>query len=248
MASKQTNETKDNRKRAFAWLVYPTERYVKEHYPDCEYDGADGWGTIDDDAWIGTLKGTMWKGFISPLHYKDKVEGENKIKKPHWHILIFFGTNAKKNWDTQIKPKVSEIFGQNGFTTKLDIQSVQGYARYLCHIDNPEKAQYNKNDVIAFGGSDYTMSINTTEDNARVQREIIGFIKDNNVLYFNNLVDWCMANNEEWYQFLTKNCYFIREYLKSKNAEMNGRLNEQTYVLTHEEVKEFEEYLKSKQN
>lgn len=212
---------KDDRKRCFAWIVYPTERYVREHCPDCQYDGSDGWGTIDNDEWIGNLKGTMWKGFISPLHYKDKVEGENKIKKPHWHVMIMFGTNAKKSWDRQIKPVVTEIFGEKGYTQKINIQSPQGYARYLCHIDNPEKAQYNKDDVICFGGSNYLMTINTTEDNARVQREIIMFIKDNDVLFFNNLVDWCLENNDEWYHFLSKNCFFIKEYLKGRYAEIS---------------------------
>lgn len=235
---KNENQKEDNRKRVFAFFVYPSKEYIEKLCPDCQYDGAEGYGTAEE-GWIDTLKGTMWKGFVSPLHYKD-MDGEH-YKKPHWHVILMFGQNAKKDWDTQIKPVLAEFLG-NSFTNPVVIQSTQGYARYLCHIDNPEKAQYDKQDVIAFGGADYMTTINCVEDNTRIQKEIILFIKENNVLYFNNLVDWCMLNNEEWYYFLSKNCYFIREYLKAKHAETKSQLAEQCHVLTHAEYEKFIEY------
>lgn len=198
MATKKTTEkkTEDNRARAFATIIYPD--------------------SLPAD-WLERLKGTMWKGFVSPLHDKDVNEGGTP-KKPHYHVLIMFDGNSKKNYDTQIKPVFEKCF-ENGFAGREEIQSTQGYARYLCHLDNPEKAQYDKNDVIAFGGANYITTINCAEDNSRIQKEILAFIDDNGVMYFHNLVSWCMSNNEEWYQFLSKNCYFTREYLKSKNAE-----------------------------
>lgn len=216
--------TTDNRKRVFAFPVYPTKEYLDKHYPECQYDGRVGYGTIENQEFlVNAMRSTMWKGFISPLHWCDLDEdASGKIKKPHWHVMIMFGQNSKKDWDTQINPVLDEVLGEKGHGGNINVASAVGYARYLCHIDNPEKAQYDKKDVIAFGGADYLTTINCAEDNNRIQKEIIRFINEYDVLYFNRLVDWCMDNNEEWYQFLSKNCYFIREYLKAKNAEMNS--------------------------
>lgn len=196
MATSKTNKKTDDRARVFATVVYP--------------DSAPA-------DWQDRLKATMWKGFISPLHDKD-LNADGTPKKPHYHVLIMFGTNSKKSYETQIKPVFESCF-EKGFAGREIVVSPQGYARYLCHIDNPDKAQYNKNDVVCFGGADYITTINCAEDNNRIQKEIISFIEDNEVMYFHHLITYCIANNEEWYQFLTKSCYFTREYLKSKNAE-----------------------------
>lgn len=197
----------DDRKRSFATVIYP------ESLP------AD---------WLDRLRATMWKGFVSPLHDKD-LNADGTPKKPHYHVLIMFNQNSKKNYETQIKPVFEQCF-ENGFAGRVEVISTTGYARYLCHIDNPEKAQYSKDDVIAFGGADYLTTINCAEDNLRIQDEILDFIDDNDILYFHNLIQIARKTNREWYQFLLKNCYFTREYLKSKNSEyvnvMSGRTKE----------------------
>lgn len=197
----------DDRKRNFATVIYP-----ESLPPD----------------WLDRLRSTMWKGFVSPLHDKD-LNADGTPKKPHYHVLIMFNQNSKKSYETQIKPIFEQCF-EKGFAGRVEVISTTGYARYLCHIDNPEKAQYNKSDIISFGGADYLSTINCAEDNLRVQDEILDFIDDNDVLYFHNLIQIARTTNREWYQFLLKNCYFTREYLKSKNAEyvnvMNGRTKE----------------------
>lgn len=222
MATKKTTSTQkkhDDRDRVFATIIYP------ESLPS---------------DWLERLKATMWKGFVSPLHDND-MNADGTPKKPHYHVLIMFGGNSKKNYDTQIKPVFDKVF-ENGYAGRELIISANGYARYLCHIDNPEKAQYSKSDVISFGGADYITTINCIEDNNRVQKEIISFIEENNVLYFHHLVQYCIANNEEWYQFLSKNCYFTREYLKAKNAEyrdlMYGRHIDTLKTKKNEETNE----------
>lgn len=189
-------EKKDTRARAFATVIYP-----ESLPPD----------------WLERLKGTMWKGFVSPLHDKD-VNADGTPKKPHYHVLIMFDGNSKKNYDTQIKPIFEKCF-EKGFAGREEVMSTVGYARYLCHLDNPEKAQYSKQDVTSFGGANYITTIGCAEDNDRIQREILEFIETNDVMYFHKLVIWAMENNDEWYQFLSKHCYFIREVMKSKNAE-----------------------------
>lgn len=195
MSEKEKNK-KDNRDRVFATVIYP------ESLPS---------------DWLDRLRATMWKGFVSPLHDKD-INEDGTPKKPHYHVLIMFGQNAKKNYETQIKPVFEECF-EKGFSGREIIRSATGYARYLCHIDNPEKYQYRKDDVISFGGANYSVTINCAEDNDRIQNEILDFIEDNQIMYFHQLVAIVRKDNKEWFNFLMKSCYFTREYLKSKNAE-----------------------------
>lgn len=85
------------------------------------------------------------------LHDKDTYEkdqtNENtgeiehkkgEIKKAHWHVLITF-VNPRS--DTTIK----EIIGNE----KIHIEKSSFYqmARYLIHMDNPNKYQYKKQDI-----------------------------------------------------------------------------------------------------
>ena len=57
-----------------------------------------------------------------------------------------------------------DIFEKIGGVGCQRINVVRGYARYLCHLDNPEKAQYNISDVISLGGADYQEVISLASD------------------------------------------------------------------------------------
>ena len=117
---------KDERKRNYATLVYP--------------DSA-------PENWQEILSELKIPVFISPLHDKD-VNADGKPKKPHYHVQFIF--DGKKS-DDQFK----EIIAKFGGVGVEDVQSLRGYARYLCHLDNPDKAQYNTSMVKALGGADY---------------------------------------------------------------------------------------------
>ena len=121
---------KDSRVRLWATVVYP------ESAPD---------------NWLSIIGDMMIPCYISPLHDKD-FNADKTPKKPHYHVFMIF--EGKKS-RTQIK-EIVERFGGVG---QENILSKRGYARYLCHLDNPEKAQYNTDDVRSFGGLDYESDI-----------------------------------------------------------------------------------------
>lgn len=85
--------------------------------------------------------------YLSPLHCND-VKEDGTPKKAHWHILIkFHGLKSQLQVSQLLEP----------FTICLPIvvnDEIQ-YARYLIHADNPEKAQYNKDEVLSNGDYDY---------------------------------------------------------------------------------------------
>jgi len=53
---------------------------------------------------------------------------------------------------------------------------MRGYARYLCHLDNPEKHQYSRDDVKAFGGADYDEITQLETDKVKLCSEMETFI------------------------------------------------------------------------
>lgn len=165
--------------------------------------------------WIEILSNYHVPCFISPLHDKDiNPTGENK--KPHYHVLIFLeGPREPSYFD-----KIIKSIGGVGLEV---ISSLRGYARYLCHLDNPEKAQYKIEDVKAFGGACYSTVINLASDKYRLIKEMISFCSEQGIDSYSDLLDWSMVNREDWFQCLCDNgTYVIKEYLKSKTWKCNN--------------------------
>lgn len=147
--------------------------------------------------------------FVSPYHDKDKnPHGEDK--KPHWHILFMF--DGVKSVE-----QIQEICMQLCSVGQENVASTRGYARYLCHLDNPDKAQYDINDVLSFGGADYRDIIGLPSDKYLIISEMMDFCDTYNVCSFYTLVNYARRNKEDWCRALSDNCaYIMREWLESR--------------------------------
>lgn len=166
--------------------------------------------------WRETLIQLKIPVFVSPLHDKDKnATGEDK--KPHYHVLIMFDSVKTKE---QAK-EICESFGGVGCEV---VNSSRAYARYLCHLDNPEKAQYNIDDVQQFGGADYIALIGTAADKAKCIREMLAYIEENDVTCFSDLALLASVNRSDWFDTLINSgAYFIKEYIKSRTWKMHKK-------------------------
>ena len=102
--------------------------------------------------------------FISPLHDSD-INPDGETKKPHYHVMIMFE-------GVKTVEQATEIFNQIGGVGHEIVQSARGYARYLCHLDNPEKHQYSPDDVKAYGGADYVSVIGLAIDKYKANQSI----------------------------------------------------------------------------
>jgi len=179
-----------SRTRCFASVVYP------ESAPD---------------NWIDILRSFHVNALISPLHDKDVNPDSGEIKKPHHHIeLLFDGPKTRE--------QAQVIFDAIGGVGLEVLNSVRGYARYLCHLDNPEKAQYSPDDVTVIGNEDYFNLISLPTDKYKNIREMIAFCYENNNFYYSDLLRYCMENRDDWFRTLCDNgTYVIKEFLKSEN-------------------------------
>lgn len=161
------------------------------------------------ENWQDILSGFFVPTLISPYHDKD-INADGTPKKPHWHVLIMFD-------NVKTVEQATNIFNQiNGVGCEI-VNSLRGYARYLCHLDNPDKAQYDIKDIISYCGADYSNVISLVSDKYKAIREMMAFCEKYNVYSFYLLSQYAFENNESWVRVLCDSgSVYMREYLKSK--------------------------------
>lgn len=188
-----TKENATRRVRTWATVVYP------ESAPD---------------NWMQLLGEKCIPVMISPLHEND-INPTGEPKKPHYHVLFNF--DGKKSAD-QMREYVDLISGV-GLEA---VGSTRGYARYLCHLDNPEKAQYSPSDVKCYGGADYMAIIGLAIDKYVAIKDMMDFCDQNNIVSYAQLLRYCSAERMDWFRVLCDNgTVVMKEFLKSKTWEQS---------------------------
>lgn len=132
--------------------------------------------------WIDILQQTGLPICISPLHDKD-INPDNTPKKPHYHIILCYDGPTTFN---NVKSLTVTELNQ---TIPIALELVKGYYRYLTHLDNPEKYQYDSSQIVSLNGfcSDDYNSLTTTQIN-QIKIEILRFIDDNNIFEYSDLI------------------------------------------------------------
>lgn len=132
---------------------------------------------------------------VSPIHDKD-INPDGQPKKPHWHVTI--AHQSKKSYD-----QVCEITSRLNATIPQKVANMVGNIRYMIHKDNPEKAQYEKSDIITGCGFDIENYLSRTKTESRtIMREIYAFIRESDINEFCDLMDYAFDNEPEWFDYL----------------------------------------------
>lgn len=174
-----------------------TRNYATVVYPD---SAPENWRDILTECFIPS--------FISPLHDKDINPG-GEAKKPHYHVIIMFDS-------VKTRDQAKEVFDKIGGVGCEVIASIRGYARYLCHLDNPEKAQYNPEDVTCLCGSDYHGVCSLAADKYKCIRDMLYWCVENHTFAFADLLFYSMEERPDWFRLLCDNSTLvIKEALKS---------------------------------
>ena len=154
--------------------------------------------------WMQVLEDTHVPMFVSPYHDKDK-NPDGTQKKPHWHILVMFQSVKTKKQFEELRDRVAGVGVE-------EVASVRGYARYLCHLDNPEKAQYEKSDVAALSGADYDAVVHLPTDDTKTVMDMMRYCRANHVTSFAEFCDMCSVNNQDWFTSLVhRTTYIMKE-------------------------------------
>lgn len=164
---------------------------------------------------------------ICCLHDRD-VNPDGTLKKAHYHwIFVWQGPTTYKNFVDKYKHLGFVIAPEY----RAQVVSLRGAARYLIHLDNPEKYQYDKECVKCFGGVNYDDLIETESDALRVLSEIYDFIDRYQVIYFRRLVMYARANRPDWYRTLS-NQYRenVIAYCRSLEYELRETVSVEEYA------------------
>lgn len=164
------------------------------------------------DDWVDILENLHIEWIMSPLHDKDRnpePDEDNPYKKPHYHIVLSF---------SQVKSykQVEEITSQVNGTIPIRVHNLRSMVRYLIHLDNPEKYQYNQADVHAFGGIDIKdLFACTVTESFDIIGQIEDYVDSNNITEYKDLARCIRQTHPEWvYVFRTFNTIIWR-YVQS---------------------------------
>lgn len=183
-------KNKDSRTRNWTVVVYPDS-------------APENWRELLDDKHIEWVE--------SPLHDRD-VNADGTPKKPHWHILLLFG--GVKTFE-----QVSEFVGFLNCPIPVRVHNAKSLVRYMAHLDNPDKVQYDLSKIISHGGVDiFDLLKPTSAERYTYIREMQQWCIDTGCVEFQDLFDYAAANRfDDWFPLLCDNSAFVMtQYLKSK--------------------------------
>lgn len=188
----------DVKKRNWAFVVYP------------ESAPAD---------WREQLQKTGLQCAISPLHDKD-VNPDGEPKKPHYHVILCYSGPTSYNVVRALTN------GKLGQTVPQPLEQVRGYYRYLTHADNPEKAQYSAGDIQLLNGFDIRDYVEMTKSEVmRYKRELLAFVRDNDILEYSDLLDILMDGGEATADLLevaSNHTLMLTKYIASRRYKATG--------------------------
>lgn len=189
----------NNRTRNWTCVLYP------ESAPK-------NWREILDDFHIEWIE--------SPLHDSD-MNANGEPKKAHIHLGLLFG-------GVQTYEQVCEITSILNATVPQKVKNMKSLVRYMAHLDNPEKAQYNIKDVIGHGGVDVSDLLKpTSSERYEYIKEMKSFCIDADVFEFADLFDYASENKfDTWFPLLCDSCaYVMQQFLTSRRNKFYGGKN-----------------------
>lgn len=189
MKEKKSNEG-GTRTRSWTFVLYP-ESAPKD------------WRDKLDELHIEWLE--------SPLHDRD-MNANGEVKKEHYHIALLFSS-------VKAYEQVKELTDFLNCPIPQRVHSIKGIVRYMAHLDNPEKAQYNINDIKCHGGADISELLKpSASERYTIINDMRVFIKEHNIIEFQDLLDYSAEHEfDTWFPLLCDNsAYVISMYIKSQ--------------------------------
>lgn len=189
------------RQRAFAFLLYP------------ESAPAD---------WLDRLRDLHVPIAVSPLHDRDVFTADKdghkagEIKKPHYHVMMCF--SGKKSLE-----QVYQMLAGLLIKHVEPIDDARGYCRYLTHMDDADKAQYNPADIITISGFDYAgLMAPTKAQTDQIRSEVLSWIRETDCVNYCDLVYFCHDVEPDWLDYVEHHTMFLAEVIKGQWRKAGG--------------------------
>lgn len=172
-----------------------------------------------EEGWLKRLKESGLE-YFAIIHDKD-VTATGEIKKTHVHIAVRFAHAVDRSEAVMVLGAIGVLDASVQYRDNW-----RAVARYMCHLDDPDKYQYDTSDVLQGGGADYYTAIHRGSDKYRVIADMQDYVDDNNICSFKRFMDYCRHNEPTWFMALCDNSAIImREYIKSNRYDNIDNLN-----------------------
>lgn len=159
---------------------------------------------------------------VSPIHDKD-VNEDGSPKKSHYHLLLSYSSATTLN-------NITRWFKACGMP-ESELHSVRvcasgvGYFRYLTHKDNPEKAQYNDNDIRIFNDFDelFKKFSKVASDKIDDLVHIFEIVDELKTISFHTLIQYLMLNERDLFKMITSSSALaicVKEYQRSLEYDL----------------------------
>lgn len=181
------------------------------------------------EDWKTQVDSLMVKWIEGPLHDQD-LNADGTPKKPHVHTLFMF-ENVKN--EKQVMDLFRELFGESdtgsvhGVPKPQQVSDRGAVVRYMAHLDNPDKAQYDPNDIVGHNGADPAELLRYSATETRLM--IIAmeeFIEQNQITELTDFAAAIRYDHPEWHDILaTKMTMYFNAFIRSmRHKAESGRL------------------------
>lgn len=179
-----------------------------------------------EDEWREEMSQKHVKIWVSPEHDADKwtvadakknaAHKAGTLKKNHRHYIAEYETQV------DLQTFLDDFAFLNGGHNVKYVRSLRSMVRYLCHLDDPDKAQYDRDKVLTFGGADFDIVEQLgSHERHEALKAMRAFIRDNGIVDFCDFVDYCDEAEAAWSALLDDNSsYVIEKYIKSRRYKM----------------------------
>ena len=150
--------------------------------------------------WVDILKGLHVPFIVSPLHDKDiKNKDTGELKKSHYHCVIRF--KSKKSF-TQVQ---NDVCNKVNGPIPQPVADIAMMIRYLVHLDDPDKYQYNREDIRVYGNIDVKEYLYTKKEyQYEILKEILDFCQVYDVQEYSTIVNYSKDERPAWFPYVTK--------------------------------------------
>lgn len=188
--------TKKQRTRNWAFVIYP------ESAPS---------------SWREMLSELHIPAFVSPLHDRD-LDKEGNPKKAHHHVVLMFDGPVTQHYANSV------IDSFNGTKSAEYVRSIKAYARYLVHMDDPEKAQYDMEGIESYSGADLEKVLNASNGSKySIVADIMEYCEENGVTELCDLVSYARKEHlNDWMPVLMESAYLMSQYLMSLRFKLKA--------------------------
>lgn len=196
---------KEEKSRYFTFILYPD--------------------SLPDNWWI-PLEELGFPMAISPLHDKDKYEGDDQImeyKKEHYHVIYVANNSVTPS---SVRKKLKRALGDKAINMVKICDNVENMYLYLTHESKSaiekKKHVYDKNDIIHLNNFDLSRYLkDSLEDKQDRLDLVLDIIFDEDLKNMKQLVEFINKNGEKY----KLNRRLLNEAVKMSPSLVNLYLN-----------------------